>query len=137
VSQENVDTIAQLYEEFFASPERMLDVGVLRFFDPGVEVRQDASLIGTEGTFHGYEGLARGAREAIEGFRGLHWVPIRLIDAGDHVLATVEARGVGKYSGVEIIEPVAHVWKLREGLIIAWHVYLDTTQAFEALGIQE
>ena len=70
MSQENVETIARLYDEFLARPERVSDPKVLQFFDPGVEIRQSASFIGTEGTFHGYDGLARSAREAFEVFPG-------------------------------------------------------------------
>ena len=94
MSQENVETITRLYDEFLARPERVSDPGIFQFFDPAVELRQSASFLGTEGTFHGYDGLARSARELFETFRDLHWVPIRLIDGGDHVVATVEARAV-------------------------------------------
>ena len=137
MSQENVETITRLYEEFLARPERVSDPGLLQFFDPAVELRQSASILGTEGTFHGYDGLARGAREVFESFRDYHWVPIRLIDSGDHVVATVEARGYGKHSGVEVNETVAHVWTLRGGRIVAWHVYMDPTQALQAVGLSE
>jgi hypothetical protein len=71
--------MARLYDEFLARPERMSDPEVLpevsQFFDPGVEIRQSASFLGTEGTFHGYDGLACSAREAFEVFRNLHWSP--------------------------------------------------------------
>jgi ketosteroid isomerase-like protein len=137
MSRENVEMIARLYDEFLAKPERVLDPEVFRFFDPSVEVLQDASLVGTEARFHGYDGMTRAARESFEGFRGLHWVPTRLIDGGDKVVATVETRGYGKHSGVEVNAPVAHVWTLRGGLIVAWHVYLDPAQALQAVGMRE
>ena len=137
MSQENVDTIARLYDEFLARPERVTDPEVLQFFDPGVEIRQTTSLLGTEGTFHGYDGLAQGARELFETFRDLHWVPIRLVESGDHVVATVESRGYGRHSGVEVNVTVAHLWTLREGRIVAWHVYDDGSQALEAAGLSE
>jgi ketosteroid isomerase-like protein len=137
MSRENVDTIRRLYDEFLARPERVSSPEILQFFDPGVEVRQSASILGTEGTFHGYSGLARGAREVFEAFRGLHWVPIRLVESGDHVVATVESRGYGRESGVEVNETVAHVWTLQKGRIVAWHVYLDVSDALEAVGLRE
>ena len=137
MSQENVETITRLYDEFLARPERVSDPGLFQFFDPAVEIRQSASFLGTEGTFHGYDGLARSGREAFEVFRDLHWVPIRLIDAGDRVVATVEARAYGKHSGVELNERIAHVWTLRGGRIVAWHIYMDPTKALETLGLSE
>jgi hypothetical protein len=72
MSQENVETITRLYDEFLARPERVSDPGLLQFFDPAVEIRQSASFLGTEGTFHDYDGLARSGREAFEVFRDLH-----------------------------------------------------------------
>jgi ketosteroid isomerase-like protein len=137
MSRENVDTIARLYDEFLARPGRLSDAEVLQYFDPGIEVRQSASLVGTEGTFHGYDGLARAARESFEGARDLHWVPTRLVDGGDQVVAIVEMRGYGRQSGVELNETIAHVWTLRGGRVVAWHVYLDASQALEAVETQE
>jgi ketosteroid isomerase-like protein len=137
VSQENVETITRIYDEFLARPERVSDPGILQFFDPAIEFRQTASLLGTEGTFHGYDGLARSARELFETFRDIHWVLIRLIDSGDHVVATVDTRAYGKHSGVEVSVRAGHVWTLRDGRIVAWHAYTDPTQALEAVGLSE
>ena len=137
MSQENVETITRLYDEFLGRPERVSDPGLLQFFDPAVELRQSASILGTEGTFHGYDGLARSARELFETFRDIHWVPIRLIDSGDHVVAIIDTRAYGKHSGVEVNVEAGHVWTLRGGRIVAWHVYMDPTQALEAVGLSE
>ena len=127
MSRGNLETIARLLRRVLSKPERLFDRGILRFFDPGVEVRQSVSMMGTEGTFHGYDGLARSARESFETFRGLHSLPTRLIDGGDRVVGTVEARASGRQSGVELDQTVAHVWTRRDGRIVAWHVYFDTS----------
>ena len=115
----------------------MYDPGIFQFFDPAVEIHQSASFLGTEETFHGYDGLVRSAREVFETFRDLHWVPIRLIDDADHVVATVEARGYGKHSDVAVNQTIGHVWTLRAGRIVAWQIYMDPAQAFEAVGLPE
>jgi ketosteroid isomerase-like protein len=137
MSQENVEIIARLYDEFLARPERLASPELLRFFDPAVEVRQSESLLGTQGTFHGYEGLRRAGREVFATFRWAHWVPKRLVEAEDRVVATVEFRGVGKESGVRVSDTVAHLWTLKHGRILAWHVYLDPAEALEAVGLSE
>src|SRR5215208_2276015 len=100
MSQENVETIARLYDEFLARPERLASPELLAFFDPAVEIHQSESLLGTHGTFHGYDGLGRAGREIFEAFREGHYVPKRLVDAGDQIVATVEFRAIGKESGV-------------------------------------
>ena len=56
---------------------------------------------------------------------------------GDHVVATVEARGYGKHSDVEFNEEIAHVWTLRGARIVAWDVYYDAAEALEAVGLRE
>jgi ketosteroid isomerase-like protein len=135
MSQENVDTIARLYDQFLARPERLTSPELLAFFDPAVEIHQAESLLGTHGTFHGYDGLGRAAREVFEVFSGGHWVPERLVDCSDKVLATVEFRAIGKEGGVKVAETVGHVWTLKRGRIIAWHVYLHPSEALEAVGL--
>lgn len=137
MSQENVETVSRLYDEFLAKPEQLAGPGLLGFFDPAVEVHQSESLLGTQGTFHGYEGLRRAGQEVFATFREAHWVPLRHVDAGDQVLATVEFRGIGKESGVKVTETVAHLWTLKGGRITAWHVYLDPAEALEAAGLSE
>jgi ketosteroid isomerase-like protein len=137
MSQENVETVARLYDEFLAKPEQLARPGLLGFFDPAVEIRQSESLLGTQGTFYGYEGLRRAGREVFATFREAHYVPLQLVDAGDQVVATVEFRGIGKESGVSVTETVAHVWTLKSGWITAWQIYLDPAEALEAVGLTE
>ena len=135
MSRENVETIQRLYDEVLGSPETMIDPRMLLFFDPAVELHQSASLIGTDGTFHGYEGLRRSAREVFEAFRDLHFVPREVVEAGDRVMAVVDAHGYGRDSGVEISRDVVHLYTLREGRIVAWHVYWDVAEGRRAAGL--
>ena len=128
MSQQNLDTIARLYDEFLARPERLMSVEILEFFDPEVEVRQSASILGTEGTFHGYEGLVQSAREVIEPFQDVRFVPQGIADEGDQVVAAVEFRGTGRESGVDVRQAATHVWTLRDGRIVTWQVQMDTVQ---------
>ena len=137
MSQENVETIARLYDEFLARPERLASPEQLAFYDPAVEIHQSELILGTQGTFQGYEGLGRAAREVFAVFREGHYVPEHLVDAGDKVVATVEFRAIGKESGVRVTETIAHLWTLKDGRIIAWHVYLDPAEALAAVGLSE
>ncbi len=132
-----MEIIARLYEDFLARPERLMSPEILEFFDPAVELRQSASMLGTEGTFHGYEGLVQSARELTESFHDVHFVPQNLADAGDQVVATVEFSGTGREGGVDVRQTVAHVWALRAARIVAWHVYFDPAEALAAVGLPE
>jgi ketosteroid isomerase-like protein len=122
---ENVEIIRQLYSEFLSLPERVTSPELLAYFDPDVVIQQSTSLIGTEGTFHGYAGLERVSRESFAAFSDLHWVPKRFEAEGDQVVATVDSRARGKASGVEVSTLTTHTWTLREGRIVRWHVRLE------------
>ena len=137
MSQENVEVVAHLYDEFLAKPERLTSREALAFFDPAVEIHQSVALPGTQGTFHGYDGLEQSVREVVEAFSEAHWVPERLVDAGDQVVATVRFRAIGKKSGLPITETIAQVWTLKGGRIIALHAYLNETEALKAVGLEE
>jgi ketosteroid isomerase-like protein len=137
MSQENVEIIARLYDDFLAMPEQLGSPELFALFDPAVEVHQSASVLGTHGTFHGYDGSSRARREVFDTFRAAHWVPKRLVEAGDQVLATVEFRAIGKESGVRLAQTIAHVWTLKGGRITAWHVYLKPAEPLEAVGLRE
>ena len=136
MSRENVEIVARLYDEFLAKPERLTSRELLAFFHPAVEIHQSVAFFGTQGTFHGYDGLGRSGRELFETFSEAHYVPKRLVDAGDQVVSTVEFRAIGKKSGLRITETVAHVWRLKGERIIAWHVYLDPFEALQAVGLK-
>ena len=138
MSEENVQTIARLYEEHLGNPERIMDPGIVNFFDPEVGVEQDASFLGTQGTFHGYDGLVRAAQEMFELFKEVHFVPEELIDAGEEmVLATVTAHARGRESGLATPTRVAHLWTLRDGRIVWWRVFFDLDEARAAAGLTE
>jgi ketosteroid isomerase-like protein len=137
MSQENVEIVARLYDEFLAKPERVASREQLALFDPAVEIHQSESLLGSKGTFHGYDGIGQAAREVFDVFTEAQWVPERLVDAGSQVVATVEFRGIGKEGGVRVAETVGHVWTLKAGRITAWHVYFDPAEALEAAGLRE
>ncbi|HYH58919.1 MAG TPA: nuclear transport factor 2 family protein [Thermoleophilaceae bacterium] len=137
MSRENVETVARLYDEFLARPDRLGSRELLSFFDPAIELHQSASLLGTHGIFHGYEGLGRATREVFQVFREAQFVPERLLDAGDRVVALVEFRGIGREGGVRTARRVAHVWTLEDGRIVAWHVHMDVAEALETLGLRD
>jgi ketosteroid isomerase-like protein len=66
-----------------------------------------------------------GARWEIEDVR-------RLDD--EQVLASGQLRAVGRSSGVEASDPFAHLWTVREGLIVGLLVCDDRATALEAAG---
>jgi ketosteroid isomerase-like protein len=77
------------------------------------------------------------AREIIESFQDVRFVPRGIADAGDQVVATVEFRATGRESGVEVRQTVGHVWALQADRVVAWHVYMDPAEARAAVGLSK
>jgi ketosteroid isomerase-like protein len=112
-----------------------MDPSLTSFFDPDVVIEQEASFLGTQGTFHGYGGLIRSAQEMYELFTSIHFVPEELVDAGEMVLAIVTAYARGRESGIEMPTRVVHLWTLRRAKIVSWRVFFDLAAARAAAGL--
>jgi len=57
------------------------------------------------------------------------------MDADDKVLAFVRVTGVGTASGAEFDIRIAHLWTLRDGLVVRGEGYGDRDRALEAAGL--
>ena len=58
-------------------------------------------------------------------FESVATVTERLMDADDKVLAFVRVTGVGRASGAEFDIRIAHLWTLRDGLVVRGEGYGD------------
>jgi ketosteroid isomerase-like protein len=93
----------------------------------------------------GLAGLYRGPddyrKRFLEPFRGEFDDPRveihELLDAGDHVVASLTAKGRGRQSGVEVDWKVWQVWTVRDGKTIRGQGYGSKQEALEAVGLSE
>ena len=53
------------------------------------------------------------------------------------MLAFLRAVGRGRFTGEEVVLPMAHVWQLRDGKGVRVTLYLDPQRAREAAGISQ
>ena len=69
----------------------------------------------------------------------LHWDYERIFEgeADDVVVSFYRAIGIGREGGVEVVRDLTGVYRLRDGLIVSEHVYLDREVALEAAGLSE
>jgi ketosteroid isomerase-like protein len=58
----------------------------------------------------------------------------RLIDAEDHVVAIGWTHGTVNATGASYRVPIAHVWRVRDGLVIQAQFFIDNPTMLEALG---
>jgi uncharacterized protein len=49
----------------------------------------------------------------------------RFIDAGTHVVAIGRTRGTSSATGRAFDVPIAHVWEVRDGQVVAFQPYVD------------
>jgi ketosteroid isomerase-like protein len=103
--------------------------------DPEIEVRQTPVVFDTGGTFHGHAGLLESARELVTAFERIDWIPQRWVEAGTWVLVDVKITSLGAHSGLTTEIVVTHAWRLQDGLVTDFHVYMTETQAREAIGL--
>jgi ketosteroid isomerase-like protein len=126
MSREHVDIVRRAVA-FVAAQD--LD-GLLSLVDPGVSVRLQIGEV-----CDGRDAVARWLREWLSTWEDYSLELEQCFDAGDRVVAFICQRGRGRASGVEIDQHPALVFRVRDGQIIEWRVYVDREQALVAAGL--
>ncbi len=146
MSQENVEIVRNVYDAlnrtsvgaFLAMPDSSRRAIFERIYDPGLELRQSPEAVfDTVGTFRGYEGYLEAGRELVEALGDIQFDIGKAFEAGDNVVFDVVARATGMGSGIPVERRIAHLWELKEGLVLRWIVYQTLEQALEAAGLRE
>jgi ketosteroid isomerase-like protein len=124
----SIETVRQAYEAFKALDAEAL----IAVADPEIEFGTSAAAPG--GTYRGHPGVRRYMKE-IDGAFGDRWEAEveRIADAGDdRVVVIARVFGVGK-AGEQLEFRVAQVWQLRDGKLLRGTVYLDPSDALDAV----
>jgi ketosteroid isomerase-like protein len=129
--RQGVAAINSTYESADIDPWRQ---HVERAFDPEVVLESGAAVF-TEGEWHGHEGAVANQMEVLEGM----WLRAdELIDVDDDCLfAAISFGGRARHTGIPVELHPFHVFKLRDGRILRWHVFQDRDAALEAAGLRE
>ena len=135
MSQENVEVVRALYDEF--SEGRFWTREYL--FDPDVEYQRRSKTADLmSGTWRGLEAMGAALLEWLEAAEDLRIEAERYIDTGsDSVVVFTRHRGVAKTSGVPIDEEFADVVTVRDDRIVRLHTYRHRSEALEAAGLRE
>jgi ketosteroid isomerase-like protein len=140
MSRENVDLVRlsyRLLEELREGTPGTLERSFRDCFDEAVEVRiPDAYPEGAQ-VFRGREGLKRWVASTKEVWDEWRFERERFFDAGDQVLVFVRVRARGGSSGVSLDRKTAHLWTLRRRRVTRCEVFLDRSEALEAVGLEE
>jgi ketosteroid isomerase-like protein len=104
-------------------------------FDPGIEFRQTAGLLGTAGSYQGHDGLRAALGELLATFKNIQIETSDVLyDEGDDVVVRVRIKGEGRRSGTPIDTHLFHVWSLRDQKAVRWVVVDSEEDALGAVG---
>ena len=104
------------------------DLGVVELFHPEMEWRWPATSPG-QSVYRGHEELRRGLGLWTESWGDFRMEPEEVIEHGDDVLALTRYRVRGAGSGVEMDTTVAHLFRIRDGLVTHWWMFGDADKA--------
>ena len=118
----------QIYEAFAAEEIET----VARLVDPAIDWNTSAAPTGVH--VRGIQGGMRDIREMLDAWAAYEIEIEDVSEVGDHVVVTVVNRGKGAAGGVPIEARRAHVWHLRDGVPVAFRLYLDPDEALASVG---
>jgi ketosteroid isomerase-like protein len=122
-----VDINREVIMQTYAAFQRGDVEGILTFFDESVVwVVPGPSIIPFAGRFEGKEGVRRFFRAAVDSLDVLEQKTLETIADGDRVLVTGYERMRVRATGKEISSRWMHVYRLRNGKIIAFEEFVDT-----------
>ena len=137
MSQENVDWIRRMFNEFGWSPEGIAAAGRAGLVVPDVEL--DFSALYLDGTVvRGLEEWRRTFADSVPWGRSVTFEAERFFDVDDErVLIFMRVTAQGEGSGVPVENRVAHEYTIRDGVLARWKGYSDRSEALEAAGLRE
>jgi uncharacterized protein len=122
-----MQTVQELYDAF----ARRDFLEVFGLLSPDIEILQSQELP-WGGLYRGHDG----ARQLFAKL-GSHINSTldieRLIDAEEHVVAIGWTHGTVNATGASYRVPIAHVWRVRDGLVIQTQFFIDNPNMLEAL----
>jgi ketosteroid isomerase-like protein len=132
MSQENVEVVRRFLEHWNETgdfPWDLVDPDVVYVIDPPAWLA---------GTYRGHAEVKDVIRRTWEVYDEFQVEVEELIDAGDSVVALGAAHVRGALSGASAVQPgFTIVTPVRDGRIVAFRVYYDRAEAFEAVGLRE
>lgn len=139
MSDANADVVRRFYAEVLARDRQgnpAIFAAIPELLDPEVEIEQMTSIVGTAGSFRGYDGLAQSAREVFAVFTDLGFELLHLQQRGDAIATLFVIRATGRASGVPVEFQGSHEFRLRDGRIVRWVVHQEPDAAFRAIGAE-
>jgi ketosteroid isomerase-like protein len=132
MSQENMEIVRRLITEIWGRDPPDLASRV----HPQVEIVTSADFP-EQMLLFGLAGFERWTKRWSEVFKDYDLRPERFWEEGDLVVVALHERGTAAGSGIPIDDHYAHVWTLRDGLVVRVQVFRNRAEALEAAGLSE
>jgi ketosteroid isomerase-like protein len=103
----------------------------LELFDENIELHFRGTHFVEDGTWHGRDTVAAWFVDYFRSFRTFRFEVHELFEQGDWVLALVGHRGVGRASGIELVQPAVACYRFANGKIVQFSVFGDRDVALQ------
>ena len=84
---------------------------------------------------HGHAGVRAYAECVGDAWEEFRIRPERFFEFGQQVLVLTREHGRGRDSGIEVQHPTAHLWTLRDGLVVRFEVFWNREEGLRAARI--
>ena len=126
----DVVTLERLYEAINRSDLE----GILRVQSEDVEWHGPRIFPDLAGPHRGHDGIRAYTRRVMDAWSEFSVIPEKFVDLGERVLVLTRERGRGRASGIEVqSRPTAHLWTLRDGIVVRFQVFWDREDALRTL----
>ena len=130
---ENVELVRRGYDALARGDFDAL----FRVLHPEVEMR-DAGNFPEAGVYTGHQGVLDFLAQQAPVWDDFRILPERFIPVGDDgVLVLHKQVGRSKITGLQLEAPYAHIWTIRDGLVIQGRTYDSWEAGLEAVGLRE
>jgi uncharacterized protein len=127
MSQENVEIVRRLIEAWNSNEQDE----AIAIVDPEVVLDATRRRVNPK-TYTGMQGMRRMLADRDEVWGEFRMEPDEVLDAGDRVVAIGRWVAKGKGSGIEVQQPVAHVFTLQDGRVVRVEISATRDEALEA-----
>jgi ketosteroid isomerase-like protein len=135
MSEEDLEVVQRAWE---AAWVRKDNETALALYDAEVQIDLTAvPHLGQSRVYFGLEGVQAWLRDLLASFGELKVEVEEWIDAGERVIAMVHNYGRGRRTGVPIDKLEAHLWTVRDGLLVRLQIFPTRAEALEAAGLSE
>jgi ketosteroid isomerase-like protein len=135
MSQEDLEVVQRAWE---AAWVRKDNETALALYDPEVQIDLTAvPHLGQSRVYFGLEGVQEWLRDLLASFGDMKVEVEEWIDAGERVIAMVHTYWRSRRSGVQVDKLEAHLWTVRDGLLVRLQIFPTRAEALEAAGLSE